>query len=256
MAKVITVIGKPGSGKSTSLRNLNPAETLIIKPNNKPLPFAGAATKYKNGQNVIQTKELKQLNKLLRDLVKNDQYNYIKTLVIEDFTHYMNAVTLSSAFRGSGDKFGRWADFGASVYNVVAGIAESSDREDLTIVLICHVEDKPDGSINIKTSGKLLDNEVEIASYVTYQFYAHKVMGKNGLQHVFMTNSDGRVECKSPMHYFLHRNVPNDLSKIIERINKLESLPDEELNTDEKVIALSRKLDEEQYPDFDFASVE
>jgi len=41
MADLIGVVGNAGSGKSTSMRNLNPKTTFIINVAGKPLPFKG-----------------------------------------------------------------------------------------------------------------------------------------------------------------------------------------------------------------------
>ena len=46
MANLIAVAGQSGSGKSTSLRNLDPTETFIINVASKPLPFKGWRSKY------------------------------------------------------------------------------------------------------------------------------------------------------------------------------------------------------------------
>ena len=42
MTNLIAVMGSSGTGKSTSLRNLNPKETCIINVSKKPLPFRNA----------------------------------------------------------------------------------------------------------------------------------------------------------------------------------------------------------------------
>ena len=39
MAISTMILGDSGTGKTTSLRNLDPIETLIIRPIKKPLPF-------------------------------------------------------------------------------------------------------------------------------------------------------------------------------------------------------------------------
>ena len=39
MAELVAIVGNSGTGKSTSLRNLNPEETFIISTTGKPLPF-------------------------------------------------------------------------------------------------------------------------------------------------------------------------------------------------------------------------
>ena len=41
MANSVLVIADSGTGKSTSIRTLNPKETFIINIANKPLPFKG-----------------------------------------------------------------------------------------------------------------------------------------------------------------------------------------------------------------------
>ena len=45
-AETIAIVGESGTGKSTSLRNLNPEETFIISTTGKPLPFRGWKRKY------------------------------------------------------------------------------------------------------------------------------------------------------------------------------------------------------------------
>ena len=40
------ILGESGSGKSTSIENLNPKETFIVQAVNKPLPFKGFKNNY------------------------------------------------------------------------------------------------------------------------------------------------------------------------------------------------------------------
>lgn len=46
-AETIAIVGETGSGKTTSLRNLNPKETFIVSVTGKPLSFRGWKSKYK-----------------------------------------------------------------------------------------------------------------------------------------------------------------------------------------------------------------
>ena len=46
MAQGILVIAESGSGKSTSIENLDPKETFIINISGKALPFKGWKSKY------------------------------------------------------------------------------------------------------------------------------------------------------------------------------------------------------------------
>ena len=46
MAQLVFLVGKSGMGKSTSLRNLNHEETVIINTDQKALPFKNFNLKY------------------------------------------------------------------------------------------------------------------------------------------------------------------------------------------------------------------
>ena len=46
MAELIAIVGASGSGKSTSLRNLDPKSTFIINVTGKSLPFPGYKKNY------------------------------------------------------------------------------------------------------------------------------------------------------------------------------------------------------------------
>ena len=46
MGQLVFLVGKSGMGKSTSLRNLNPDETVIINTDQKALPFKQFNLKY------------------------------------------------------------------------------------------------------------------------------------------------------------------------------------------------------------------
>ena len=46
MAQSVLIIADSGSGKSTSMRTLDPKETFIINIANKPLPFKGWKKNY------------------------------------------------------------------------------------------------------------------------------------------------------------------------------------------------------------------
>ena len=44
MAQMLLIMGESGTGKSTSMRNCNPATTAVVNPVGKPLPFKGKFT--------------------------------------------------------------------------------------------------------------------------------------------------------------------------------------------------------------------
>lgn len=88
MANLIALVGSSGSGKSTSIRNLNAKETFIINVASKPLPFKGWKTNYTvwNKEhpegNLVNTSSVDIISKILGYIDKNRPE--IKNVIIED----------------------------------------------------------------------------------------------------------------------------------------------------------------------------
>ena len=55
MASIAIVLGKSGAGKSTSIKNLNPDETVVINPLQKRLPFKGSVSLYNKEKCIKKT---------------------------------------------------------------------------------------------------------------------------------------------------------------------------------------------------------
>lgn len=91
-ANAILVLGAPGTGKSTSIRNLDPKTTYCVLPNAKVLPFKGAKKKYRatytdaNGTritgNLNRSDDFTKIMQVL-DAISKTQPN-IKTVIIDD----------------------------------------------------------------------------------------------------------------------------------------------------------------------------
>ena len=230
MARIIIVEGLSGTGKSTSWEHIPEKEAFVISPNGKPFPFRGAKKKYQpyNNEtgtgNMIVTNKINEVGPSLNWL--NANAPHVKYILIDDFTHFFSARTLSADFRAKStgkDTFGRWADFGADVYSSVFELAPSM-REDLTIVINHHTEMKDEGYVGFKTSGKLLDREVDPVSHVTYVFHSRVIPGENGnSSYVFMTNTDGQFQCKTPKGCFTEQFIPNDMFAAIKAIEAYEN---------------------------------
>lgn len=88
MANLIAVVGQSGSGKSSSIRTLNPAETFIINVASKPLPFKGWRSKYtvwnkaNPGGNFINTSDVSVIASILNYI--SAKRPEIKNVIVED----------------------------------------------------------------------------------------------------------------------------------------------------------------------------
>ena len=97
MAELIGIVGNSGSGKSTSLRNLDPTTTFIINVAGKPLPIKGFKKNYKpivlNPEtkkydgNLYNTSDVNKIGQILKVIERTRPE--IKTVIIEDAQYIM-----------------------------------------------------------------------------------------------------------------------------------------------------------------------
>lgn len=235
MSKLLGIAGRSGSGKSTSYRNLPPKETFIITPTK--MDELNPHDYYKSSEgkqgNLLVTKDVKKVSRLLTKIATDPKYAHIKYVVTEDMTHFFNGMTLSKNFRArnkGNEAFARWADFGADIYQ---GLFANTDlRDDLWLITSYHVEEfmTPDGpKLKIKTPGTLLEREVDIPSYYT-NFLFTKVIPVDVSdpqpardRYKFVTNDDGYAPAKTKFGAFEDLYIENDTMAVINRLEELNA---------------------------------
>lgn len=88
MANICMVLGKTGTGKSTSIRNLDPASTVIINPLGKKLPFKGGSKSYNTeSKNLFHVESHSDIIALLNNI--NTSAPHVKTVIIDDAIYIM-----------------------------------------------------------------------------------------------------------------------------------------------------------------------
>lgn len=224
MSKAILVLGQSGSGKSTSIENLDSKETFIIQPFNKDLPFKGWRTNYplynkdtKTGNRFVTTAASTAVN-LLDHISKN--MPTIKTVIVDDLQYWMAAEFMDKAKEKGFEKFNSMA---LNFYSILKISGEL--RDDLTIILLCHTEDNIiDGekSTTIKTLGKMIDSKITAEGMFTIVLYTHIVKTEKGVEYHFRTNTNGNDTCKSPKGMFDYL-IPNDLQYVLNKIKEYEN---------------------------------
>lgn len=229
MADLIAVVGASGSGKSTSLRNLDPESTFIINVAGKPLPFKGFKKNYtplkQNPEtkrfegNLYNTSDVNKIGQILKiiDKARPD----IKVVVLEDAQYLMGFEMMDRANEKGYDKFSQIA---ANFYSVLKEAMNM--REDLKVIIITHSENMGDGlnpSYKIKTVGKMLDNFITIEGLFTYVLFTDIVKSTDGedrIEYKFITQSDGTTTAKTPMGCFEEMHIDNDLQFVIDKIDE------------------------------------
>jgi len=120
MSNTSLIIGESGTGKSTSIRNLNPEETFIINVLNKPLPFRGYKNQYKMVSADGATGNYYASNKYENIVLVINKINAkrldIKTLIIDDFQYLMANEFMSRALERGYDKF---SEIGKHAYDLL-----------------------------------------------------------------------------------------------------------------------------------------
>lgn len=88
MANICIILGSTGTGKSSSIKNLNPKETLILNVLKKKLPFKGSSTLYNNeNKNLFSIDDHVGIINLLESCSKNA--SHIKNIIIDDAIYIM-----------------------------------------------------------------------------------------------------------------------------------------------------------------------
>ncbi len=206
MAKMILVMGRSGSGKTASLRNIKET-TLVINPNKKPLPF-------KNNDNLKVTNCSEYLN--IKDYLKRAYEKGARIAVIDDAGYLMTSKFMSGHRQAKGNsQFDLYNEIADNFYSLIK-FASDELPEDMIVYFTMHEEMNDMGYSKPKTIGKLLDDKVCIEGMFTIVLHALKLDGK----YVFATNTDGLDVTKSPIGMFDEEYIDNDLQFITEKVRE------------------------------------
>ena len=226
MAELIAIVGASGSGKSTSIRTLDPKTTFIINVASKPLPFKGWKSNYTNFNkenpegNFKATSDVDTINQLLQYI--NTKRTEIKTIVIDDAQYIMSFEAMDRAREKGFDKF---TEIAQKFYSILKKAI--SMRDDLHIVVSCHAENV--GDVNtpyykIKTVGNMIDNLITVEGLFTYVLFTDiERNDDNQVTYSFITRSDGTNTAKSPLDCFDSVKIPNDLQFVIDKIDEFNN---------------------------------
>lgn len=206
MSYLTLVLGESGTGKTTSLRNLDPSKTLLIQPFRKPLPFPSKgwreALKKGDGGNICVTPEASKIMALM-DRAPHD------IIVIDDYQFILARKYMEST---EPNQFALFKDIGKDGYNVFRKAAELAPNK--RVYILAHTQTDDSGRTKIKTLGKLLDEKINLESLCTTVLRTKVNAGK----YTFTTHNSGSDTVKSPLGLFDESEVDNDLAAIDERL--------------------------------------
>lgn len=197
MATVTLILGKSGSGKSTSMRNLYPKGCGLIQVIGKRLPFKGAGAW--DGRTVVTDDYRKMIGAAQKMAGK------VPVIVIDDFQYL-----LANEFMRRSDEtgFGKFTEIGRHCWDVFDSLLHLPD--DVRVYILSHTEETDDGQTKMKTIGKLLDEKITLEGLVTIVLRTAVLDG----QHLFRTRNNGSDTTKAPMGMFDDDLIDNDLAAV------------------------------------------
>ena len=188
----VLVMGESGSGKTYSLKNMDPATVGIFSVEKGRLPFKGDFKVVKHAT--------------YNDIAKIFTAPKLKRYVIDD-SQYLLVNELFDRAKETG--YGKYTDMALAFRNLVHAVNHNLP-DDVIVYFLHHTEtDSNTGKTKAKTVGKMIDQYLTLEGCFDIVLLAET----DGKEHYFVTQSDGNTTAKSPYGMFPEK-IDNDLKAV------------------------------------------
>lgn len=219
MAEKVLIMGESGTGKSTSLRNCDPAITAVVNPVGKPLPFRGKFDML-NGHT-----DSERIIEWVKAAINRGK----KIIVIDDFQYILSVPYMNRIKEQGWDK---WNDFGSNYFELIDMCDDLPD--DVIVYYMTHTETLENGITTIKLIGKMLREKITIEGLFTTVLRTQVSEGK----YYFLTQNSGKDTVKSPLGMFDSYAIDNDLNYVDTKLRNYHQIgdfkPDSEIKEADK----------------------
>lgn len=222
MANAVIILGKSGTGKSTSIKTLDPKDTVVINVLGKRLPFKGSGLLYNTeNKNSFQIDNYEDIKSMLTNI---EGALFIKNVIIDDAIYVMRKEYFK---RAKENGYGKYTELAQHFQSIIQTIERL--RNDLNVFLILHSEDiqsdKVTTGYKVSTIGALIDNQynpMEVVPMVLYSAVRYDDKGKPTYGFYTHRCMEGTVEipAKSPDEMFDKDFIPNDLGAVVKAMNE------------------------------------
>jgi len=193
------VLGQSGTGKTASLRNLDPTQTALIKAVEKPLPFRS------QGWQQVTTDQWGKMIKVAQTAAQRGR----QVIVVDDFQYIMANEFMRRSEEKGFDKFTEIARHAWEVINALSALPAH-----VRVYLLSHTQDDDFGRTKIKTIGKMLDEKITLEGLFTIVLRTQV----NDGAYQFRTVNNGSDTVKAPMGLFDADLIENDLNAVDSQI--------------------------------------
>lgn len=195
MSITTLVLGQSGTGKTASLRNLDPTKVALIKATEKPLPFRAA------GWSQYTTDAWGMMIQAARKAVANGK----EVVVVDDFQYLMANEFMRRSDEKGFEKFTEIARHAWEVINAMSALPAH-----VRVYILSHTQDDDYGRTKIKTIGKMLDEKITLEGLFTTVLRTQVQDGN----YQFRTVNNGSDTVKAPMGLFDSDVIENDLAAV------------------------------------------
>jgi hypothetical protein len=189
MGTPVMILGTSGTGKSASMRNLNPARVGLINVAKKPLPFRGA----------LKSMDTDDYPTIMATIARAKA----DIIVIDDAQYLMANAFMRRAKEPGYQKF---SDIGLDFWNLVQQVINLPPEK--VVYFLGHTEVDTFGNCKFKTIGKMLDDKITVEGMFAIVLRTRVADG----HFYFSTVNDGTDTVKTPMGMFPEAYIDNDLA--------------------------------------------
>lgn len=197
----VLILGASGSGKSASMRNLDPALVGVFNVASKPFPFRG---------------KLPFANRPGYETIKEGIRAWDRKVYVIDDSQYLMAFEFFDRAKETG--YNKFTDIALHFRDLVKYVVESTP-EDVIVYFLHHTEPDAEGVLKAKTIGKMLDEKLTLEGLFSIVLLCKAAKDR----HYFQTQSEGICTAKSPMEMF-PAEIDNDLALVDKTIREYYGL--------------------------------
>ncbi|MEN6296984.1 MAG: AAA family ATPase [Rectinema sp.] len=198
----VMILGGSGSGKSASMRNLNPNTYGLINVVGKPLPFKSDKRPINSDDYATITAALKRAS---------------SDIIVIDDAQYLMANEFMRRAKETG--YQKFTDIGLSFWNLIRDVSVLPPQK--VVYFLGHTEVDQNGFTKFKTIGKMLDEKITVEGLFTIVLRTFVQDEK----FYFSTINDGTDTVKSPIGMFTDHYIDNDLALVDAAIRNYYSFP-------------------------------
>jgi hypothetical protein len=188
----VLILGESGSGKTYSIKNMDPEKVGVFLVEKPRLPFRKQFKTVQGANYFVILKALAE-PKLKRYVIDDSQY-----LLVNEFFDRANETG-----------YQKFTDMALNFRNLIHFVIRKVP-DDVIVYFLHHTDTDANGKIKAKTIGRMLDEKLTVEGL--FDIVLRTAVTPEG--HVFLTQSTGSDTVKTPEEMFPENQIPNDLAVV------------------------------------------